>query len=271
MFSLTNLEIQGLILGLICVSAIAVLVSMMAYCLFQFDESHTRKQRKSLHDLKGIGSIDSNGAVLTVHKVKQDRGVSVAGFSGAINSLNQAINVAIELPVVRVFAKPIVSKIEQRQAQALRDSCVNDLPEMIDILLLALGAGLSVDQAFDWYLSRYDTPLADEFRRAEQVYQAGMLSRMKAFEQLADSLQEEAVLRFVNALRQAFSLGSPLGTVLGTFSRDVREYRIARLEERIAKTPVKILAPLGLCIVPAVLILLMGPIMAQVLTGMGNF
>ena len=77
-----------------------------------------------------------------------------------------------------------------------------------------------------------------------------------------------AVLRFVNALRQAFILGSTLGPALSALSQDVRKYRAARIEERIAKTPVKILAPLGLCIVPAVLILLMGPIMSQVLQGL---
>ena len=182
-------------------------------------------------------------------------------------TIAQLLNALQDLPVVRIIAKPFAVRIEERREQALRDSCMNDLPQMVDILSLSLGAGLSIDQAFEWYLNTHDTPLADQFRRAEQAYQVGMLSRMKAFEELAHSLQEEAVLRFVNALRQAFTLGAPLGPALDTLGQEVRRYRIVRIEERIAKTPVKILVPLGLCIVPAVLILLMGPIMSQVMQG----
>ena len=172
-----------------------------------------------------------------------------------------------EIPVLRIGAIAASTRIEKACDQRLREACMNDLPQMVDILSLSLGAGLSIDQAFEWYLNTYDTPLADQFRRAEQSYQVGMLSRMKAFEELAESLQEEAVLRFVNALRQAFSLGSPLGPALDALGHEVRKYRVVRIEERIAKTPVKILVPLGLCIVPAVLILLMGPIMSQVMQG----
>jgi len=172
-----------------------------------------------------------------------------------------------QIPVLRVFAQPVVRRIEEGKVQDLRDSCMNDLPEMVDILSLSLGAGLSIDQAFKWYLDNFETPLAEQFRQAEQAYQVGMMSRMKAFEKLADTLQEEAVLRFVNALRQAYMLGAPLGPALATLSQEVRAYRASRIEEKIAKTPVKILVPLGLCIVPAVLILLMGPVMSQVMQG----
>ena len=172
-----------------------------------------------------------------------------------------------QLPVLRIFAQPIIKRLEESRVQELRDSCMNDLPEMVDILSLSLGAGLSIDQAFKWYLDNFETPLAEQFRQAEQAYQVGMMSRMKAFEKLADTLQEEAVLRFVNALRQAYMLGAPLGPALATLSQEVRAYRASRIEEKIAKTPVKILVPLGLCIVPAVLILLMGPVMSQVMQG----
>ena len=236
--------------ALAAVAIAAVAASTIAsYFLHEFDQP----QRRALKRLQAI------------------REESSASLSAAVEAknfdLDKALQRASEVPVVRIIALPIAEKLKQRRQQALRDSCMHDLPEMVDILSLALGAGLSIDQAFEWYLSSYDTPLAAEFRRAEQAYQVGMLSRMKAFEELAEALQEEAVLRFVNALRQAFTLGSSLGPALEVLSQEVRNYRKVRIEERIAKTPVKILAPLGLCIVPAVLILLMGPIMSQVLQG----
>jgi len=234
----------------------AFFVGMAFFLLMHRAESPDRKIQKRLRELKGA----EENVPVSNHEAARSSGNFMNQLVGIMDKLSH-------LPVARVFAKPLAARLKEQKLQALRDSCMNDLPEMVDILSLALGAGLSIDQAFEWYLSNYDTPLAGEFRRAEQRYQVGMLSRMKAFEQLAESLQEEAVLRFVNALRQAFTLGSALGPALDVLSQDVRRYRVSRIEERIAKTPVKILAPLGLCIVPAVLILLMGPIMSQVLQG----
>jgi len=243
-------------LVLVVISAVAA-GTVTSYVWHEFDRPE-RRTLKRLQSIRTVGDVGSAGA-LKVDTVVKDFDVA--------KTVGTALQGASEVPVVRIIALPIVERLEQRRQQALRDSCMHDLPEMVDILSLALGAGLSIDQAFEWYLSSYDTPLAAEFRRAEQAYQVGMLSRMKAFEELAEALQEEAVLRFVNALRQAFTLGSSLGPALEVLSQEVRTYRKVRIEERIAKTPVKILAPLGLCIVPAVLILLMGPIMSQVLQG----
>ena len=265
-FILQSFELYDSLLALVLIVSCAILASSCMSLMLQRKESPKRKAQKRLQAL-------ANMRADSIHDESCPQGADANTVKGIdinqklANAFSQIMGELLTLPVLRVLVKPIVTRIEKKKVQTLRDSCMNDLPEMVDILSLSLGAGLSIDQAFEWYLSSYDTPLAGEFRRAEQAYQVGMLSRMKAFEQLAQSLQEEAVLRFVNALRQAFTLGSALGPALDTLSQDVRRYRVSRIEERIAKTPVKILAPLGLCIVPAVLILLMGPIMSQVLQG----
>jgi tight adherence protein C len=176
--------------------------------------------------------------------------------------------VILKKPVIRVFAAPLLSRMEERKTRALRESCTNDLPEMVDILALGLGAGLSIDKAIEWYFESYENPLSKELGKAENLYQVGMMSRIQAFEAFAQDLGEESVLRFVSSLRIALAMGTPLAPSLDTLSQDLRNYRAAWLEERIAKTPVKMLIPLGLCIVPAVLILLMGPILAQVVSGL---
>jgi tight adherence protein C len=168
------------------------------------------------------------------------------------------------LPVLRLVS----AKLSQRREEARREQCLHELPEMIDVLALGLSAGLSFDRAFERYLDDFDTVLAKEFRTAQQAWQVGMTSRIRAFEEVAARLQEEAVVRFVAALRQAFTLGTPLTALLENLAFETRRYRKARIEERIAKTPVKLLIPLGACIVPAVLILLMGPVMTQVISGL---
>ena len=219
--------------------------------------------RRSRQNLKNLARGDeTDGRKTGAGSVLETR------LKRIIPDLRLLVQTLKDVPVVRVLIRPFTSRLERHHVEQLRESCLFDLPEMVDILSLALSAGLSFDQAFEWYLDHSDTPLAAEFRRAEQAYQVGMTSRLRALEEVANTLQEEAVLRFVATLRQAFTLGAPLAPALDTLSYETRRYRVSRLEERIAKTPVKLLVPLGACIVPAVLILLMGPIMTQVMSGL---
>jgi len=246
----------ALIAALGTVGGMAGLVGLTALCLCERFCHSAKRSREGLHRLNAM-----EGAK------QESEGVRNSKFS-VRNTLRKYAQFCADVPVLRLFIRPVIERFERVRKDLLRESCLFDLPEMIDVLSLALGAGLSFDQAFEWYLSRSDTLLAAEFRRAEQAYQVGMVSRLRAFEDVAGTLQEEAVLRFVATLRQAFTLGTPLAPALDTLSYEIRRYRASRLEERIAKTPVKLLIPLGACIVPAVLILLLGPIMTQVMSGL---
>ena len=248
-------EALSLVCAVVAVCTVAGLVALSVYRLCERADDVRHRSRRNLRRLDGVGDEEESSRAAFVRMFLSD---TMPAF---VRSCKDA-------PVLRLFVRPCAQRLEARRAERLRESCLLDLPEMLDILSLALGAGLAFDQAFEWYLDRSDTPLAAEFRRAEQAYQVGMVSRLRAFEDVADSLQEEAVLRFVATLRQAFTLGAPLAPALDTLSRETRRYRASRLEERIAKTPVKLLVPLGACIVPAVLILLMGPIMTQVMSGL---
>lgn len=73
----------------------------------------------------------------------------------------------------------------------------------------------------------------------------------------------KALKRFSETSLQAIHHGSPLADMLGRFSSDVRQRRRAAIERQIAKAPVKLLIPTGICILPAMLILVMGPVLLQ--------
>ena len=148
------------------------------------------------------------------------------------------------------------------------ERCVRDLPDAIDILTLGLQAGLSFDAALSAYAERFDTPLAAELARAQHSYQLGLCSRSQAFHQLCDRVPDDAVIHFTSVVDEALALGSPLLPTFGTLSFELRRYQKLKLEERIARAPVKLLIPLGLCVLPAVLILLMGPVLIQMIAGL---
>ena len=254
-------EIVSALCALLAICCVAILFALLSYQMCERFSDPRHRSRRNLQRLTGLGE-----------EGELSEGEARSPYSAVrfflVSQLPILFRSCKDAPFLRLLIRPVLQRLEQRRAERLRESCLLDLPEMVDILSLALGAGLAFDQALEWYLAGSDTPLSLEFRRAEQAYQVGMTSRLRAFEDVADKLQEEAVLRFVATLRQAFTLGAPLAPALDTLSYETRRYRSSRLEERIAKTPVKLLVPLGACIVPAVLILLMGPIMTQVMSGL---
>lgn len=157
---------------------------------------------------------------------------------------------------------------DARRCERRGASCGRELPDLIDILTLGLQAGLSFDAALAAYVERFDTTLARELEQAQLSYQLGICSRRQAFQQLCDRAPDDALLRFVAVSSEALALGTPLLPTFATLSFELRRYQKLKLEERIARAPVKLLVPLGLCVLPAVLILLMGPVLIQMIAGL---
>lgn len=73
----------------------------------------------------------------------------------------------------------------------------------------------------------------------------------------------EDLRHFVLALRQAEKLGVPLAHTLRTQADEMRTKRKYRAEEKAHKLPVKMIFPLGMCILPALFIVLLGPAFIQ--------
>jgi tight adherence protein C len=117
------------------------------------------------------------------------------------------------------------------------------------------------------YTERFEGPLSDEFGDALRQWRFGAMGRDEAIEALGSRLQVEAVARFCASVTQALRLGSPLAKVLREQGAEARTAQRLSIEEQIAKAPVKMLAPMGGLILPAMLVLLLGPIGLRFLTG----
>ncbi|MCL2655254.1 MAG: type II secretion system F family protein [Coriobacteriia bacterium] len=170
--------------------------------------------------------------------------------------------------VARRLAPQVFAWRQARGDLRRAERCARELPDMIDILTLGLQAGLSFDAALSAYIERFDTTLARELGHMQHSYQLGLCSRHQALQQLCDRVPDDAIMRFVTVVNEALDLGAPLLTTFGTLTFELRRYQKLKLEERIARAPVKLLVPLGLCVLPAVLILLMGPVLLQMIAGL---
>ena len=92
----------------------------------------------------------------------------------------------------------------------------------------------------------------------------GVKSREEALEDMARELGVDALARFSTVVAESLAFGSPLASALEAQARAIRDEQRAQVEEEIEKAPVKMLIPLGVLVVPAMLLAILGPLLASV-------
>lgn len=160
--------------------------------------------------------------------------------------------------------KGSMASAETGRARALRrERCLDELPELIDVVALGLSAGISFDASLDVYCARYDTMLSALLNEAMKSWQFGMATRREALEGVARNLGVAPFSTFVETVTESLEFGAPLVKSLTEQSDAVRRSRRALVEERIEKAPVKMLIPTGTLVLPAMLLAILGPILSS--------
>jgi tight adherence protein C len=135
------------------------------------------------------------------------------------------------------------------------------LPDMLDLLVICMEAGLGMDQALirvGEELSLSHPDLSDELLLIRLEQRAGK-PRIEAWRNMANRTGLEIFRSFVNMLVQTERFGTPLSKSLGYFADSVRVRRRQQSEEMAAKTTVKLVFPLVLFIFPSMFIVLLAP------------
>jgi tight adherence protein C len=132
------------------------------------------------------------------------------------------------------------------------------LPDALDLLNLCVESGLGLQSALAKVAQTQDGAVASEFGRVLQEMQLGV-SRAAAFESMGNRTKQEDLKRVVAAVLQVDKLGIPIALVLREQARDMRAVRQSRAREQAQKVPVKILAPLMLCFLPGLFMVILGP------------
>lgn len=151
---------------------------------------------------------------------------------------------------------------KSRLRSGRRARMARDMPVFLDILNLGLSAGLSFDSSLELYCMRYETELATLLRDALLSWQMGVCGRGEALEALARDVDMPAMARFAATVSEALAFGTPLSEALGRQAQVIRDEQRAQVEEQIEHIPVKMLIPLGTLIVPAMLLAILGPLLA---------
>ena len=133
-----------------------------------------------------------------------------------------------------------------------------DLPELIDLLVVSVEAGVGLAGALQMIAIRMPGPLGDELRLLLQEQSMG-LSNDQSLTKLLDRVDTPSVRSFVRSLQQGERLGVSIGAILRGLAVEMRTRRRQAAEERAQKAPIKILFPLVFLIFPAMFIVLLGP------------
>jgi tight adherence protein C len=137
------------------------------------------------------------------------------------------------------------------------------LPFVLDLLTLSVEAGMDFMGALQRNCERRKLdPLNEELIRMTREIQVGTPRRI-ALRNMADRVRQPDLKGVAHALIQADELGGSIGSILRIQSDQLRGRRFDRAEKLANEAPVKMLGPLLLCIFPAVLVILLMPILMQ--------
>ena len=150
------------------------------------------------------------------------------------------------------------AKIKKHQ-----DAIRAQLPDTLDLLSVCMEAGLSFDASLLKVSERMEGPLIDELVTVFRQIQLGK-RRNDALKTLSDSTDVSELKTFISAVIQANTLGIPITNVLAAQSEQLRIAKREQIKEKAAKVPSKMTIPTVLLILPAIICVIMGPVVIQV-------
>jgi tight adherence protein C len=171
---------------------------------------------------------------------------------------------------VAVFAGWVAPMTIVRNRSRRRLSQIDyDLPELIDLLVVTVEAGLGFSGSLQIAAERLEGPLGDELRLTLQEQRMG-LATTEAMQNMLLRSETPAMRSFVRSIVQGETLGVSIGEIMRNLAREMRKRRRADAEERAQKAPIKILFPLIFLIFPAMFVILLGPAIFQFLEAFGG-
>jgi tight adherence protein C len=136
------------------------------------------------------------------------------------------------------------------------------MADVVDLIVLAIEAGLGFDMAVGEAVAKTKGPLTDELRRVLDEVRVGK-QQEDAFRDMAARCRMPELTLLVAAIAQAMRMGTGLGQALRLQATEIRERRMAFIKEQAGKLPVKMMLPLVLFIFPALFVVILGPAAVQ--------
>jgi tight adherence protein C len=150
----------------------------------------------------------------------------------------------------------------RRRARVRLEDIDSQMPELIDLLVTTVEAGVGFSGSFQMASERFRGALGDELRLT--LAEQGMgLSTEAALGNMLERADTPAMRSFVRTVLQGETLGVSIGKIMRDLAEEMRKRRRQKAEERAQKAPTKLLFPLVFLILPAIFVVLLGPAVIQ--------
>ena len=156
-------------------------------------------------------------------------------------------------------------------AQKRRESIVGAFPDALDLLLICVESGMSIEAAIQKVsqeIGGASIELAEEMTLllAELSY---LPERRQAYEGLARRTNHPGIKSVSTAMIQAERYGTPLGSALRVMAKENRDLRLAAAEKKAAQLPAKLTVPMIVFFLPVLFLVILGPAVLRVMDMMG--
>jgi tight adherence protein C len=216
----------------------------------------TRQKLQQAGNPGGLSALDFYGVRVLVI-------LALGGLFFFLAGRNQPLSIALRnaaLGLVLAFLLPVYwlrTRVRTRKHKILRA-----LPDALDMLTIGVEAGLAFESAMVRVGEKWDNPLTREFKRTVAEMRVGM-SREDALTRMSERCGVPELSSFVAILVQSSQLGVSIAQVLHTQAEEMRLKRRQRAEELARQAGVKMILPLALFILPALFVVILGPIIPQ--------
>ena len=177
--------------------------------------------------------------------------------------MNMQILITVGAFVAGYYAPNIY--ISNRAAKR-RESIVAAFPDALDLLLISVEAGMSIEAALQKVSAEMgpsSIELAEELSLlvAELSY---LPERRHAYDGLAKRTNHPGIKAVCTAMIQAEKYGTPLGTALRVMAKENREMRLSAAEKKAAALPAQLTVPMIIFFLPVLFLVILGPVILRI-------
>ncbi len=146
----------------------------------------------------------------------------------------------------------------KQKVDARRSEIQKGLPDAMDLLVIAVDAGLGFDAALARVTDKYKNALSEQFAKVLREVSLGR-PRLEAMDEMGRSSGVEDLHNFIQAVIQSEQFGTGIGKILRIQADEMRRKRRQRAQEKAAQATLKMMLPMVGCIFPTLWIVLLGP------------
>lgn len=209
------------------------------------------------------GELSIEGCART--RMKLALSLAIAGLVCGMLASEMLALIACLLGFIVGYRAPQMALEQEMKARA--SAVERELSQLVEVLVLGLKSGLSFDRSLELYCHYFSCGLSHACKRFQAQWHHGFLTRAEGLRALAESYDSPLLERVMESIIRSLRFGTSMAETLSNAGTEIRATRKTKLEEKVAKAPVKMLIPIGTLILPAMLIFILGPIILELIEG----